>query len=71
MVYSTDFNSTLAQMFANYGFNAGPNQVQFSNPLMFLEYAPDSADEEDADDWYISGKSSALLFLILYIEDNV
>lgn len=48
--YSTTFNSALAQMFINYGFNSGPSQVQFPAPPMFPEYTFDSADDEDVDD---------------------
>lgn len=48
--YSTDFNSALAQMFTNYGFNSGPNQVHFPSPPLFPEYTSDSADDGDVDD---------------------
>lgn len=71
--YSTDFNSALAQMFANYGFNSGPSPVQFPAPLMFLEYTFASVDDKDADNatWHTLREVLYLNAAYLYIKDNV
>lgn len=47
--YSTEVNSTLANMFNASGFNTGPDPFHFPTPSVFLEYILDIKEEEDDD----------------------
>lgn len=47
MEYSTEFNTSLAQMFSSCGLNAGPPPIQFSAPPMVPQYESEEDDDED------------------------
>lgn len=48
--YSKGFNTTLIQMFTNYGFSSGMGLVQFSTTPVFSDLSDDSADNMDVVD---------------------
>lgn len=71
--YSTDFNSTLSNMFNTLGVSLGLGPFHFPTPPIFSEYMLDTeVEDKEEDAWYLR---EVLLFLILPIyfdiEDNI
>lgn len=66
--YSTDFNSTLSNMFNTSGVSLGSSPFNFPATPMFPEYTLDTEDEDEDDDAWLPQGSPFILIFSIYLE---